>query len=109
MDRMKENNIFFKEITDNQRRVFIDTMQLYESFMDTFQKSRSYTGGMHWKKSKGRDYLFRTQDRYGYGKSLGLHSPKTEKILDEFRQAKRNLKEQLSFLKERLKEQARSD
>lgn len=99
--------MFFKEMADNQRRVFIDTVQLYQAFMDTFQKSRSYTGGMHWKKSKGREYLFKTRDRYGYGKSLGLRSAKTEKILDDFRQAKKNLKERMAFFKERLKEQAR--
>ena len=104
---MKEDNMFFKEMTDNQRRVFIDTVQLYEAFMDAFHNNRSYAGGMHWKKSKGREYLFRTRDRYGYGKSLGVRSPETEKILDEFRQTKRDLKERLVFLKGRLKEQAR--
>jgi hypothetical protein len=99
--------MLFKEMADNQRRVFIDTVQLYQAFMDTFQKSRSYTGGMHWKKSKGREYLFKTRDRYGYGKSLGVRSVKTEKILDDFRQAKKDLKERMAVSKERLKEQAR--
>ena len=36
---------------------------------------------MHWKKSKSREYLFRSRDRFGYGKSLGPRSPETEKIL----------------------------
>lgn len=104
---MMENKLFFKKMTDNQRRVFIDTAQLYEAFMDTYKKSGSYAGGMHWKKSKGREYLFRSTDRYGYGKSLGLRSPQTERIIDEFRKAKRDIKERMSILKERLKEQAR--
>ena len=39
--------MFYKEMADNQRRVFIDPAQRYQAFMDTFQKSRSYTGGMH--------------------------------------------------------------
>jgi len=102
-----ENSLFFKKMTDNQRRVFIDTVQLYEAFLDTHQKFLSYAGGMHWKKSKGHEYLFRSRDRYGYGKSLGARSPETEKIIDEFRKAKRDLKERMSILKERLKEQAR--
>ena len=76
---MKENPKLFNKMTDNQRRVFIDTEQLYEVYMNTFRKSRSYRGGMHWKKSRGREYLFRTYDRYGYGKSLGPRSPETEK------------------------------
>jgi hypothetical protein len=104
---MMENGLFFKEMADNQRRVFIDTVQLYEAFVDTYLKNRSYAGGLHWKKSKGREYLFRTRDRYGYGKSLGARSPETEAILKEFRQAKKNLKERMAFFKARLKEQAR--
>jgi len=102
-----ENRLFFKKMTDNQRRVFIDTAHLYEAFLDTYKKSSSYAGGMHWKKSKGREYLFRSTDRYGYGKSLGVRSTETEKIIDEFRKGKRDLKERMSILKERLKEQAR--
>ena len=56
----------FNEMSDNQRRIFIDAAQLYEAFMAVHHKSRAYRGGMHWKKAKGRDYLFRSRDRYGY-------------------------------------------
>ncbi|MEA3231467.1 MAG: hypothetical protein U9Q05_06920 [Thermodesulfobacteriota bacterium] len=59
------------EMNDDQRRVYIDTAQLHEAYMDAFVKSRTYRGGMHWKKAKGKEYLFRSLDRYGYGKSLG--------------------------------------
>jgi hypothetical protein len=97
----------FNELSDNQRRIFIDTAQLYEAFMTAYHKSRTYRGGMHWKKAKGREYLFRSRDRYGYGKSLGLRSPKTENILKEFRKNKQQVKERLQGLKNRMKEQAR--
>ncbi|WP_419656511.1 hypothetical protein [Desulfosarcina variabilis] len=43
---------------------------------------------MHWKKSAGREYLFRSVDREGNGRSLGPRSPKTEYILSEFQQHK---------------------
>ena len=76
--------MIFKEMSDNQRRIFIDTAQLYEAFIVAYRRSRSYRGGMHWKKAKGREYLFRSRDRYGNGKSMGLRSPETEKILTEF-------------------------
>jgi len=99
--------MIFREMTDSQRRVFIDTIQLHEAFITAFNKNRSYRGGMHWKKSKGREYLFRSQDRFGYGKSLGLRSPETEKILAQFQQGKQREKERLSALKDRLKEQSR--
>jgi hypothetical protein len=97
----------FQELSDNQRRVYIDTSQLYEAYLSAYRKGRSYRGGMHWKKAKGREYLFRSRDRYGYGKSLGPRSPETEKILKEFRKNKQNAKERLENLKDRLKEQAR--
>ena len=99
--------MIFKELNDNQRRIFIDAVQLYEAFTATYHKSRSYRGGMHWKKAKGREYLFRSRDRYGYGKSLGPRSPETEKILKEFRKNKQQVKERLDNLKSRMKEQAR--
>ena len=97
----------FQEMSDNQRRVYIDTAQLYEAYLSVYHKGRAYRGGMHWKKAKGREYLFRSRDRYGYGKSLGPRSPETEKILKEFRKNKQQLKERLESLKDRLKEQAR--
>jgi len=97
----------FKEMSDNQRRVYIDTAQLYEAYLSAYHKGRAYRGGMHWKKAKGREYLFRSRDRYGYGKSLGPRSPETEKILKEFRKNKQQLKARLESLKNRLKEQAR--
>jgi hypothetical protein len=105
--RSEGKPMIFKEMSDNQRRVYIDTAQLYEAFMAAYHKSRAYRGGMHWKKAKGREYLFRSRDRYGYGKSLGPRSPETEKILEEFRKNKQQLKERLESLKDRLKEQAR--
>lgn len=99
--------MIFKEWTDTQRRVFIDTVQVYEAFTESFRKSRSYSGGMHWKKAKAREYLFKTRDRFGNGKSLGPRSPETEKIMAEFQKGKQDAKERLAKLKERLTEQAR--
>jgi hypothetical protein len=97
----------FHILNDNQRRIYIDAVQLYEAYLAAYHKGRAYRGGMHWKKAKGREYLFRSRDRYGYGKSLGPRSPETEIILEEFRKNKQQVKERLANLKERLKEQAR--
>ncbi|MDM8535949.1 nucleotidyltransferase domain-containing protein [Desulfobacterales bacterium HSG17] len=99
--------MIIKELTDNQRRIFIDTAQLYEAFSHAFHESRSFRGGMHWKKAKDREYLFRTRDRHGNGKSLGLRTPETENILARFQEQKRNIKKRLNTLQKRLNEQAR--
>ncbi|MDM8525653.1 nucleotidyltransferase domain-containing protein [Desulfococcaceae bacterium HSG8] len=99
--------MILKEWSDNQRRMFIDTVQVYEAFSEAFRKSRSWQGGMHWKKSKGREYLFRSLDRFGNGKSLGPRSPETEKIIAEFRKGKQEIRQRLATLRERIAEQAR--
>jgi len=95
------------EMTDEQRRVAIDTAQMHEAYMAAFFKSRSYRGGMHWKKAKGKEYLFRSLDRYGYGKSLGPRSKETETVYKEFHEKKQEVFSKLKGLKERLREQAR--
>ncbi len=95
------------EMNDDQRRLFIDTAQLHEAYDAQFVRSRSYRGGMHWKKSKGKAYLFRSLDRYGNGKSLGPRSEQTEAIYNEFHTNKKKILERLNQLKDRLKTQAR--
>ena len=95
------------EMTDEQRRIAIDAAQLHQAYTAAFFKSRSYRGGMHWKKAKGKEYLFRSTDRYGYGKSLGPRSNKTETIYKEFHEQKKEILSRLRRLKERLREQAR--
>lgn len=96
------------EWTENQRKIFIDSEQVYLAWREADRKVRTtFHGGMHWKKSKGREYLFRTRDRRGCGKSLGPRSPETERILADFRRNKAEAKERLNRLNERLMEQGR--
>ncbi|MFH0726377.1 MAG: nucleotidyltransferase domain-containing protein [Pseudomonadota bacterium] len=95
------------EMSNEQRRIFINTAQLHEAYTDTFDKSRAYRGGMHWKKAKDREYLFRSRDRYGYGQSLGPRSSETEAIYNRFHENKKNLDNKLNELRQKLREQAR--
>jgi hypothetical protein len=102
-----ENELRVIEWSDDQRRIFVDAAQLHEAYMDAFSKSRACRGGMHWKKAKGRDYLFRSLDRRGYGKSLGPRSDRTESVYKEFHENKQRTLDRMSHLKLRLQEQAR--
>ncbi|ACN17984.1 conserved hypothetical protein [Desulforapulum autotrophicum HRM2] len=95
------------EFTDNQSRFFIDTIQLYDAWIDAFRKGIAYRGGMHWKKAGGKQYLFKTTDRYGNGKSLGPMSPGTQEIKAEFQKNKQQVENRIKTLKNRLKDQAR--
>jgi hypothetical protein len=65
-------------------------------------------GGMHWKQVRGKEYLFRSRGRHGYGESLGARSPKTEEMLASFETGKEQMKERLASLRQRLDEQARA-
>jgi len=102
-----ENRACFHEWTGDQRRIFLDTAQLHHTYLEVSARGQSYRGGMHWKKVKGRDYLFRSRDRFGYGKSLGLRSPETELVYREFHEKKTHVQQNLRDLQSRLKEQAR--
>jgi hypothetical protein len=102
-----ENTMQPYEMNDDQRRIYVDAAQLHEAYMDAFTKSRAYRGGMHWKKVKVKQYLFRSLDRYGYGKSLGPRSKETESTYHEFHKNKKHVYARLKPLKEKLKEQAR--
>ncbi len=95
------------DLNADQRRIAIDAAQLHEAYMDAFGKSRAYRGGMHWKKAKGKEYLFRSLDRRGYGKSLGPRSKEVESLYAEFHDHKKEFSVRLNHLKTRLKEQAR--
>ena len=97
----------FQEWTENQRRVFIDTAQVYEALVAVLRDGQAYRGGMHWKKSGGREYLFRSVDRHGNGKSLGPRSPENERIMVEFHRRKAEIAGRSNGLRERVAEQAR--
>lgn len=102
-----ENGLQPTEWNADQRRIAVDTAQLHEAYMDAFLKSRAYRGGMHWKKAKGKEYLFRSLDRRGYGRSLGPRSGEAEQLHLEFHENKKQLGDRLNALGARLKEQAR--
>ena len=105
---MKENHSnFFEELSTDQLRAVVDSQQLFEAWGDAFIRAESLRGGMHWKTSGGKQYLFRTRDRRGYGKSMGPRAPETERTLDRFKRAKAEAKEREAILRRQLAEQAR--
>lgn len=95
------------EMTSEQRRIFIDTEQLYSAYRSAVDAASAYKGGMHWKKAKGKEYLFKSMDRFGNGRSLGPRSPTTEEIFSSFQAGKQKANDRLRHLKQRLNDQAR--
>ena len=80
-----------KELTAEQRRIAVDTAQLYEHSVELHAERRIFRGGLYWKKVADHDYLIRITDRHGGNRSLGPRSPETENAYREFTETKRDL------------------
>src|ERR1700690_3627748 len=96
----KDDSIF-RELSSEQLRTVVDTQQLFEAWAEAFERARTFRGGMHWKTSAGKQYLFRTRDRRGYGKSLGPRSAETEQTLEHFKRNKAEVKAREMALRRR--------
>jgi hypothetical protein len=99
--------MYFKQLDSEQRKIYIDSCQIYQTFMETLRQSQQFKGGMRWKKTGDKEYLFKTRDGRGNGKSLGVKSPATEVIYSAFHQQKQQSKERLVQLQTTLTRQAK--
>jgi hypothetical protein len=97
----------FREFQKNQQRTLARASQAYQAYLETLETRRPLIGGMHWKKIKGREYLYKYRDRYGHGRSLGPRSATTERLWAEFRRERQELAARLARQRQRLAEAAR--
>src|SRR5271156_2905456 len=96
-----------KELTAEQRRIAVDTAQLYEHLLELDVERRAFHGGLYWKTVAGRDYLVRTIGPHRGNRSLGPRSPETEKAYLEFTGTKRDLDERIKSINEQITRQAK--
>ncbi|MDP1762117.1 MAG: GSU2403 family nucleotidyltransferase fold protein, partial [Deltaproteobacteria bacterium] len=82
-------------------------VEAYHAYLEALQASQPLKGGMHWKKIKGREYLYKYRDRYGHGHSLGPRSPHTEPLWAEFGRQRREVAALLGARRQQLAEAAR--
>lgn len=99
--------MLYTEMGTDQARIFIDASQLYDAFREAYRDAVAYRGGMHWKKAKGKQYLFRSRGGYGAGKSLGPRSPETEHVYQKFHQNSAAAKARFKKIKRKILEHAR--
>lgn len=105
---MKEkDSSAFRELSSEQLRTIVNTQQLFEAWAEALERAQSFRGGMHWKTAAAKQYLFRSRNRGGYGKSLGPRSSETERTLERFKRNKVEAEEREAGLRLRLAEQAR--
>ena len=98
---------FFREFQDSQQRTLNRAAEAYQAYLETVEANRPLKGGMHWKKIKGKEYLYKYRDRYGHGSSLGPRSPHTEGLWAEFGRQRRELTALLSARRRQVDETAR--
>jgi hypothetical protein len=97
----------FKELSAEQRRIAIDTAQLYDHLLELRAERRAVRGGLHWKKVGGHEYLVRTTDRNGGNRSLGPRSPRTEELFREVTETKRDLDDRIRSINQEIARQAK--
>ena len=85
-------------LTDAQQKQQIDAEQTYTAWQDAAARAREYAGGMHWKTIAGKEYLYKTLDRKGNAKSLGVRSDASEAIARQFNEHKALAKARLASL-----------
>jgi hypothetical protein len=98
---------YFREFQDNQQRTLNRAVEAYLAYLEAVQAGRPLKGGMHWKKIKGREYLYKYRDRSGHGSSLGPRSPHTEELWAEFGRQRREIAARLSARRQHMAEAAR--
>lgn len=97
----------WKELTPGQQQTYQAAMEIYQAYRQARRESRPLQGGMHWKKIRGRDYLYRYRDRLGHGESLGPRSEHTEQLFARYTRERREVTTRLQKERQLLQEQAR--
>jgi hypothetical protein len=95
--------MYFNELDGDQRRTYIDTAQVYETYREACDDAHDYAGTMHWKTVGGQEYLYRRFTRRA--ECLGLRNAETEAQYQEFSNGKAAITERVAALKGRLKAQ----
>lgn len=96
-----------KELTPGQRQTYQAAVEIYQAYLEACRQSRAFQGGMHWKKIRNRDYLYRYRDRFGHGESLGPRSEHTEKLYARFSREREEVTARVRRERLRLQEQSR--
>ncbi len=94
------------ELSERQSMEFTDSYQLHIAMQNAVDRAKHYSGSMHWKTIKGKEYLYRMFDAYGQGKSLGPRSDETGARYSAFQKGKAEASERLASIQEALDEKA---
>ena len=102
----------FQELSNDQRRALINSQQLYEAWRAvarqfTHSYEGNHLGSMRWERRGDREYLVRTFNRVR--KSLGVRSPETEAIKEQYMRQRSELRVKKRKLEQRMKDMRRAN
>lgn len=89
-------------LDEEQSKAMIDSVQLFDRYMQLSRDSLSTHGSMRWKRVKEKEYLFHGRGSRGYGKSLGVKSEETERVYRDFNSQKKQNATSLKIAKQQL-------
>jgi hypothetical protein len=99
-----------QELNNDQRREAINSRQRYDAWRSAREKLDQFKGSMVWTSESGSQYLVRSAYDPETGlrrqKSLGPHSPETERVKEQFESGRDNAKTRLAEVEELLDRQA---
>lgn len=97
----------WQSLNAEQRRYFVDIVEVYERYRGVEEAFAQHKGGLYWKKARGREYLFRARNRRGEGRSLGPRFPETEATYEAFHNRKAKLQSDRKSLRQEIARLAR--
>lgn len=98
----------FIQYNNEQRKTYINTQHIYKIYLDLFHRyNKSFRYKMTWNKAGNKEYLYKYCYDTKKSVSLGRRDDRTQKIIENFKEQKKELKESLKKYKELLKKQAR--
>lgn len=97
----------FREFEASQQETLERAVAAHQAYLSALRAMRPLKGGMHWKKIRGKEYLYKYRDRRGNGESLGPRSPETESRLAAYQRERREATALLASRREHLATAAR--
>jgi hypothetical protein len=88
----------FTELSDAQKRQYIDAESAFRALEEALQEAASVRGSMFWRLQNGSEYLIRTSAT-GLQKSLGPKTAELQIVYERFMQRKADSEERVKSLK----------
>jgi hypothetical protein len=89
----------FIELTEDQRRQFIDSEQVFQALEVAEEEAWRHRGSMFWREQAGRNYLVKLEPDSSQ-KGLGVESPQTKQTFDKFMTRKAQVEQRVKALRE---------